>query len=46
MTRAPLLHAMFHRQDWEDESLLRLAQERFHAADPSRRLRSLSRSQG
>jgi hypothetical protein len=33
MTRAPLLHAMFHRQVWGDESLLRLAQERFHAAD-------------
>ena len=33
MTRAPLLHAMFHRQVAGDESLLRLAQERFHAAD-------------
>ena len=33
MTRAPLLHAMFHRQVLGDESLLRLAQERFHAAD-------------
>jgi len=33
MTRAPVLHAMFHRQVWGDESLLRLAQERFHAAD-------------
>ncbi len=33
MTRAPLLHAMFHRQVWGDESLLQLAQERFHAAD-------------
>lgn len=33
MTREPLLHAMFHRQVAGDESLLRLAQERFHAAD-------------
>ena len=33
MTRAPLLHAMFHRQIEGDESLLRLAQERFRAAD-------------
>ena len=33
MTRAHLLHAMFHRQVDGDESLLLLAQERFRAAD-------------
>ncbi len=33
MTRAPLLHAIFHRQVEGDESLLRLARERFRAAD-------------
>lgn len=33
MTSTPLFHAIFHRQIRGDESLLRLAQERFRAAD-------------